>query len=182
MTEAGTTSERLVGTNEAAAVLGVRPSNLVRDWASRADFPRPVLVLGGRRYWDRLAIEAYGHKVGRRRAVRANDLPLTSDARRWLPVIKRRLVRRYAPLRIVLFGSQARGGARPESDLDILVVVPDDRDLTGLAEQMRAQVADVEIPKDIFLTTPARIDRYGDVIGTLVEEALRDGVTVYARA
>lgn len=40
--------------------------------------------------------------------------------------ITRRLVEFYNPVRIYLFGSEARGDAGPDSDLDFLVVVPDD--------------------------------------------------------
>lgn len=40
--------------------------------------------------------------------------------------VVRRLVEHYRPERIYLFGSAARGEARPDSDLDFLVVVPDD--------------------------------------------------------
>ena len=40
--------------------------------------------------------------------------------------ITRRLVEDYHPERIYLFGSVARGDDGPDSDLDFLVVVPDD--------------------------------------------------------
>lgn len=40
--------------------------------------------------------------------------------------ITRRLVEFYRPVRIYLFGSEARGDPGPDSDLDFLVVVPDD--------------------------------------------------------
>src|ERR1700752_3466607 len=36
------------------------------------------------------------------------------------------ILRTYAPRRIVLFGSAARGTAGPDSDLDLLVVLDDD--------------------------------------------------------
>ncbi|MGH9720124.1 MAG: nucleotidyltransferase domain-containing protein [Bryobacteraceae bacterium] len=40
--------------------------------------------------------------------------------------VTRRLVEFYAPERVYLFGSAARGESGPDSDLDFLVVVPDD--------------------------------------------------------
>ncbi len=40
--------------------------------------------------------------------------------------VVRRLVEHYQPERIYLFGSSARGEARPDSDLDFIVVLPDD--------------------------------------------------------
>ena len=43
-----------------------------------------------------------------------------------LAEVTRRLVEAYQPQRIYLFGSVARGDAGPDSDYDILVVVPDD--------------------------------------------------------
>ena len=38
----------------------------------------------------------------------------------------RRLVDAYHPERVYLFGSVARGDAGPDSDYDLMVVVPDD--------------------------------------------------------
>lgn len=43
-----------------------------------------------------------------------------------LAEIVRRLVDAYQPQRIYLFGSKARGDENPDSDYDLLVVVPDD--------------------------------------------------------
>ena len=36
----------------------------------------------------------------------------------------RRIVERFDPLQVILFGSQARGDAHPDSDVDLLVVFP----------------------------------------------------------
>ena len=172
----------LVGTKEAATILDVQPSNFVRDWASRPDFPPLVVDIPRRRLWDRLAVEAYARRIGRRRGERIGDLPLSPDAARWLPLIKRRIIHRFRPERIILFGSQARGEAKADSDLDILVIVPDDRDRRGLVGSIRMSLADVGVSKDVFVTTPSQVARYGDVVGSLVEQALREGVTVYARS
>ncbi len=43
-----------------------------------------------------------------------------------LTEILRRLVKAYEPERIYLFGSKARGEAGPDSDYDLLLIVPDD--------------------------------------------------------
>ena len=56
----------LVGTAEAASVVGVRPQNFVRDWASRPDFPAPVATLSSGRVWRELDVRAYAS--ARRRA------------------------------------------------------------------------------------------------------------------
>ena len=176
-------SDDLVGTSEAADVFGVRPQNFLRDWVSRPDFPAPLANLAATRVWSRRDLEAYRDlQRGSIRWPPRRPLKLSPDAERWLPTIKRRIVRRFKPERIVVFGSQARGDATSDSDLDLLVVVPDDRDRRELVQSIRLALADVMVPKDVFVTTPSLAARYGDVIGTLVEPALREGVTIYARS
>ena len=49
----------VVGTKEAAAMLGVRPPNFVRDWSTRPDFPVPVSTLASGRIWARDEVAAY---------------------------------------------------------------------------------------------------------------------------
>ncbi len=46
-----------------------------------------------------------------------------------------RIVQRFHPVRVILFGSHARGTARPDSDVDLLVVC--DRWITGGASRSR---------------------------------------------
>jgi predicted nucleotidyltransferase len=48
---------------------------------------------------------------------------LAKDPR--LAEVVQRLIEAYAPERIYLFGSVARGEAGPDSDYDLLIVVPD---------------------------------------------------------
>ena len=176
-------SENLVGTKEAAALFGVRSQNFLRDWVSRPDFPAPLANLAATRVWSRRDLEAYrDQQRGSVRWPPRRALKLSPDAERWLPTIKRRIVRRFRPERIVVFGSQARGDAAPDSDIDLLVVVSDGRDRRELLRSIRMALADVMVSKDVFVTTPGHAARYGDVIGTLVEPALREGVTIYARS
>ena len=67
-----------------------------------------------------------------------------------IPEITRRLVDYFSPERIYLFGSVARGDDGPDSDLDFLVVVPDDVDEAKLHPgAARMAVRGTGYPKDI---------------------------------
>ncbi len=174
--------EYLVGTAEAAALVGVRPSNFVRDWASRADFPEPVANLARGRLWSREAVADYRVTSGPRRAAALADLPLTPLARRWLPIIKRRIVRGFHPDRIVLFGSQARGDARADSDADLLVVIPG-RTQRRLAEAaIYASLAGIPLGTDVVVAHPEDVRPGTELDGTDLASILSEGRTLYVRS
>jgi predicted nucleotidyltransferase len=175
-------SEHLMGTKEAATLFGVRPSNFIRDWASREDFPKPVATLARGRLWAREDLEVFRARTGPRRAVALADLPLSPDAARWLPVIKRRIVRRFRPDRIVLFGSQARGDARPDSDVDLLVVLPGNAHRRHAEAAIYASLVGIPLGTDVVVVHPEDIGRGADLVGTIVGPILREGRTVYVHA
>jgi hypothetical protein len=69
----------LMGTREAARLVGVRPPNFVRDWASRPDFPAPMATLSSGRVWDAAEVERY---TAARRAPSPTRERMESVARR----------------------------------------------------------------------------------------------------
>ena len=93
-----------------------------------------------------------------------------------------RIVSEFAPERIVLFGSHARGDAATDSDIDLLVVLPRVDDKRSAAVQIRRLLSDLPVPKDIVVTTPEEIARRGDLVGTVLRPALREGKVLYERA
>lgn len=90
-----------------------------------------------------------------------------------------RLVTAFRPLQIRVFGSYARGEAHPGSDLDLLVVLPRVAHKREAAIAMRRVLSDLPVPHDVYVTTPAEIEERGWIVGTLLHEALTDGLVAY---
>ena len=99
----------------------------------------------------------------------------------WVAVMLERIVNGFHPLRVVLFGSYARGEAGPDSDIDLLVVLPHVSDKRKVAVQIRRALTDIPAPKDIIVTSPEEIARRGHIVGTVLRPALREGKVLYER-
>ena len=99
------------------------------------------------------------------------------------PLVRRlveRVVAEVDPLRVVLFGSRAAGTEGPDSDVDLVVVVPDgDRPLSA-SRLLRERVRRVGLPVDYIVATPAILDRHGESLGYVYREAHTSGREVYA--
>ncbi len=124
---------------------------------------------------------ATAQSIERDVANRVRSLRLTDDVRRSLPVAVARLVIALMPTHVVLFGSQARGDARPDSDVDLLLVLPVLPDARAARIKARRLLADLPIAKDIIVATPTDIDSRGAVVGTILHSALVEGVGLYDR-
>ncbi|ASC71173.1 hypothetical protein XM38_021230 [Halomicronema hongdechloris C2206] len=99
----------------------------------------------------------------------------------WLNVMINRIVERFQPLKIILFGSYARGEATADSDIDLLVVMPTVTSKRRKAVEIGQVLADLPVSKDIVVTTPEDIEVYGQLVGTILRPALRDGKILYER-
>ena len=92
-----------------------------------------------------------------------------------------RIVERFAPEKIVLFGSQARGDAREDSDVDLLVVAETDLPLRERYPLMRGLLADFPAAFDVFWKTPEEYRRWRSVVNHVVYFAEKYGRVVYER-
>lgn len=94
----------------------------------------------------------------------------------------RRIVERFHPEKIILFGSHARGNAGPDSDIDLLVVMPVDGSRMDKIVEIRDVLADIHLPKDVLVTPPEDFAWRKDIAGTIERPAACEGKVLYARA
>jgi predicted nucleotidyltransferase len=93
----------------------------------------------------------------------------------------KRIVKKFHPEKIILLGSQARGDAGPDSDVDLLVVMPVEGSIVELRLDIREALHSIPIPVDIIVTTPEDFAWRKDFVGTIEWPATREGKVLYAR-
>ena len=93
-----------------------------------------------------------------------------------------RLIARFNPVEIILFGSWARGDAGPDSDVDLLLVVDAAGSKRKIAVEAYRTLQAIGLAKDIIVVRPEEVARYRDVVGSLIYPALREGEVLYERA
>jgi predicted nucleotidyltransferase len=93
----------------------------------------------------------------------------------------RRLVEFYRPVRIYLFGSEARGEAGPDSDLDFLVVVPDDTPEPMMrTSEGHSRLAGLGMSKDVIPWRKTDFEeRAAWVVASLPATVVREGRLLY---
>ena len=93
----------------------------------------------------------------------------------------RRIVSRFHPERIILFGSHARGEASPDSDVDLLIVMPFLGSKLEKQLEIRLALRGIHVPKDIVVATPEEFRWRQEIPGTIEQPAAREGKVLYAR-
>ncbi len=77
--------------------------------------------------------------------------------------------------KVILFGSHARGDARPDSDLDFLVVEPSVPDHRREMVRLHHVLQPLRVPADVLVTTAAIFEEWRDTPGTVLYEAAKEG-------
>jgi predicted nucleotidyltransferase len=105
-----------------------------------------------------------------------------TELERLRPVLER-IVAQLGPEEIRLFGSRAENRARPNSDYDLLAVLPDGTPEAEL-DPVRAWliVRGLGVPVDIVPCTRSEFEEEKHEIGTLARAAYLRGIRVYERA
>ena len=92
-----------------------------------------------------------------------------------------RIVENFDPEKIILFGSHARGEAGPDSDVDLLVVMPVQGSKREKQLEIRALLHGIQLAKDIVVSRPEDFDWRKDIVGTIEYPATKEGKALYAR-
>lgn len=95
--------------------------------------------------------------------------------------VTRRLVERFHPQRIILFGSQARGTADDRSDADFLVITELTAKRRTLMLEMDRTLRGLGLARDIIVLTAAEFERDLEIPGTIARPAFREGKVLYDR-
>jgi predicted nucleotidyltransferase len=86
------------------------------------------------------------------------------------------------PLRVILFGSAARGEMGPNSDLDVLVVMPDGVHRRKTGQEIYRHLWGFGFAKDIIVVTESDIREYGSNPYMILKNALEEGKELYHAA
>lgn len=108
--------------------------------------------------------------------------PVVDD--RFLAEVVRRLLSAGEPLKIVLFGSHARGEGRADSDLDLLIIERPSEGIPPPSPALRATpyymaLGGLHPSKDIVVYTPPEIAQWAEVPMAFTTTALREGRVLY---
>jgi len=107
----------------------------------------------------------------------------TVDKRRRIPQkaidqVVKQIVEKFKPQKIILFGSYARGNPRPESDVDLLVVME-----TPLKESKQSleirRYLDVLFGLDLIVHTPKHLKERVDMGDWFLRDVLSEGKILY---
>src|SRR5436853_6231985 len=89
--------------------------------------------------------------------------------------IAQRIAASFHPAKGILFGSRARGTARADSDVDVLVLVDQTEGLSELTGQMYRVIAGVGVPVDLVVMSVSEFEQVKPYIGTVARPASREG-------
>jgi predicted nucleotidyltransferase len=115
------------------------------------------------------------HEIG------GNDMSKNNLIQEQIQEMVNRIVARFNPEKIILFGSHARGNAAADSDVDLLVIMS----VSGSKREKMIEIGlalhDIPLPKDIIVTSPDEFEWRKEVPGTIERPAAKEGRLLYAR-
>ncbi|MBI5351277.1 MAG: nucleotidyltransferase domain-containing protein [Chloroflexi bacterium] len=107
----------------------------------------------------------------------------TVDVRKRIPnsvirAVVRQIAEQFKPRKIILFGSYARGNPRPESDVDLLVVM--DTPLKEWEQSLKIRHSlGVMFGMDLVVRTPKKLAQRVKMGDSFIQDVLKEGKVLY---
>lgn len=87
----------------------------------------------------------------------------------------------FRPLRVILFGSYANGDPTPDSDVDLLIIMPCDRKPVDKSVEIRMKVRP-PFPVDLIVRTPEKVRERLEIGDDFIRDILEKGKVLYETA
>lgn len=115
------------------------------------------------------------------RTVVPNVNPRRRIPRRAIQAVVKQIAEKFQPEKIILFGSYAYGRPRPESDVDLLVVMNTPRRPRQQRLEISRALSPRPFPLDIIVRTPAQLRERIALGDFFLREISTQGKVVYER-
>src|SRR5947209_5366257 len=102
-------------------------------------------------------------------------LPVWAVTPQKIQAAVRRLIEAARPRKIILFGSQARGDARADSDLDLLVIEAQVQDRVAEIVRLNRVLRGLILPVELLVISEAEFADWSNTPGNVYYEAHREG-------
>lgn len=97
-----------------------------------------------------------------------------------IQVLAEDIARYFHPDRIILFGSHARGTAEPDSDVDLLVVMPHAEHASRKAAEITQRVHPKRFALDLIVRSPETLRERLEMNDWFLRDVMREGRVLYA--
>jgi uncharacterized protein len=107
----------------------------------------------------------------------------TIDVRKRIPksvirAVTNHIAKEFKPQKIILFGSYAHGNPRPESDLDLLVIMDTQLKEWQQSLQIRRSLG-VMFGMDLIVRTPKRVSQRLKMGDSFMQDVMKEGKVLY---
>src|SRR6266704_3993645 len=91
-----------------------------------------------------------------------------------------KIAREFHPEKIILFGSHARGDAKPDSDVDLLVIMDSGQHPSRTAAEITCRVHPRRYPLDLIVRSPEMVRTRLQMNDWFMRDVMREGRVLYA--